>query len=305
MRAFVIAALLGTAALAADPKYEYKDPAAPPPVDVKKPTIWKANLTLGLVWLSGNTESVGFSSTGNFSVKHYNNEFGLNVGGAFVFAGFSKYGPGGPVSDEDRKLAAGNWLIKARYDRYFLVKNTFFATMQIDGNTFAGYEHRIEPQIGYARIFFQSPRQMFKGEIGYDYTHEKRLLTPTITRKCISGYGEEDCQVVDYHSGRLFLFYENKFTPYASFSEGLEMLEAFNRLQSFRLNSLTTLSSTISKWVSLKLNFKITYNNDPPPRPAPTNIDPATMMLYVYPPDQMSFNKLDTQLDVVIAVTFL
>jgi putative salt-induced outer membrane protein YdiY len=301
MRAVAIVALLTTTAFAQ--KYEYQDISKPPPaVDVKKPTIWKASLTLGVIWLSGNTESVGMNATGAFSVKHWNNEVGLNVAGAFVYAGLSPYGPGGPVSDDDRQLAAGNWLVKARYDRYFKEKNTFFASIQFDGNTFAGYDHRIEPQVGYARIFFQSPRQLFRGEIGYDYTHQKNLMTPNITQACVAGYGTEPCQVIDYHSGRLFLFYENKFTPYATFSEGLELLEAFNRPQAFRLNSLTTLSSTISKWVSLKLNFKIVFNNDPPARPAPTSTNP---MFMTYPAGQENFNKLDTQLDVVVAVTFL
>ena len=78
-----------------------------------------------------------------------------------------------------------------------------------------------------------------------------------------------------YHSGRLFVFYENKFTPYASFAEGLELIEPFNHPDAFRLNSLTSLSSQLYKMVAVKLNFKLAYNNDPPLRPnAP--IDPTT-----------------------------
>ena len=104
----------------------------------------------------------------------------------------------------------------------------------------------------------------------------------------------ESCQKFNYHSARLFLFYENKFTPYASFSEGLEMIEPFNRYEAFRLNSLTTLSTTITKYLSLKVNFKLIFNNDPPLRPAPTGIDPKTMMPFVYTADQAHFDKVDT-----------
>ena len=47
MRAFIIPLLIAAAAHADDPKYEYKDPTKAS-VDVKKPTVWKANMTLGL-----------------------------------------------------------------------------------------------------------------------------------------------------------------------------------------------------------------------------------------------------------------
>src|SRR5436305_1383499 len=62
---------------------------------------------------------------------------------------------------------------------------------------------------------------------------------------------------VDYHSARLFFYYENKFTRYASVTEGVELLEAFNHFEGFRLNSITTLSSQIYKNVALKVNFTL------------------------------------------------
>jgi hypothetical protein len=152
----------------------------------------------------------------------------------------------------------------------------------------------LEPQVGYARLFFKSIHQLFRGEIGYDYTHQKNVDETTF----------------DYHSGRIFLFYENKFTPYFSFSEGLELLEAFNKLQGFRLNSVTSISTSLSKYLALKVNFALKFNNDPPARPAPpagtTVLDPLTGMMvpYVLPPDQANFGKLDTLLEIVLAATF-
>jgi hypothetical protein len=250
-------------------------------------------VTLGLVWVAGNAQSIGVSGTLLAAVKHWNNELTLGGGGAYIESGTSKYGKGGPVTD--KIASAENWNLKARYDRYFFEKNTVFVSFGSSGDPPAGYLYRIEPQVGYARLFFKSVHQTFRGEIGYDYTFEHRVpVTPTAP--------EEDVQ---YHSGRLFAFYENKFTSYAAFSEGLELLEAFNRLEGFRLNSLTTLSTQVYKNISLKLNFKLMFNNDPAPRPAPTATDPLTMMPFVLPPDNTRFDKLDTQLDLVLAVTFL
>ncbi|MCA1663329.1 MAG: hypothetical protein LC659_03515, partial [Myxococcales bacterium] len=83
----------------------------------------------------------------------------------------------------------------------------------------------------------------------------------------------------------------------------VELLEAFNHTDAFRVNNITTLSSTIYRNVALKLNFTLHFNNDPALRPV--NVDPVTMMPFVLPPDQTRFDKVDTQLDVVVAVTFL
>jgi putative salt-induced outer membrane protein YdiY len=293
--------LIATTLLAAlparadEPKFEYKDltkPPAPAAAEAPKPTVWHANLTLGLVWVAGNAQSLGLSGTGLAGVRHYDNEFTLAGGGAYVLSGVSKYGKGGPNTGST--TSAANWFGKARYDRYFLEKNTAFISYQMSGDKPAGYLYRIEPQAGYARLFWKSPRQIFRGEVGYDYTFEHRVVQPM-------GAPRD----VQYHSARVFAYYENKFTPYASFSEGLEMLEAFNHFAGFRLNSLTSLTSQLYKNLALKVNFTLHFNNDPALRPAPTEIDPATNMIYVLPPDQAHFDKVDTQLDVVLAVTFL
>jgi hypothetical protein len=299
VKAILAAALLALASSAAradDPKYQYKD-VTKPPEPIVKPTVYKANLTLGLTYVAGNAQSIGFTGTGLFAVKHYANEFTLSGGGAYQQSGISKYTPapgrGGPVTDQ--AVSVANWLVKGRYDRYFLEKNTVFASFQSQGDEPSGFIYRLEPQVGYARLFFNSVHQLVRGEIGYDYTFEHRVPQPP------DALGNPTPRDVQYHSGRLFLYYESKFTTYASFTEGLEMLEAFNHLDGFRLNSLTSLSSAVWKNIAIKLNFKIAFNNDPAKRPAASGMPPFD----VYPPGLTTFEKWDTQLDVVMAVTIL
>jgi putative salt-induced outer membrane protein YdiY len=286
-----IVALLACAppALAAEPtpSYEYKDLTKPP--ENKGPTQYKANVSLGMTWATGNSQSIGATGNGLFAVRRYNNEFTFSAAGAYLQTKVSSFGTGGPLDTE--KVSAENWLLRARYDRYFLKSNTAFVSFQSSGDIPSGFEYRLEPQVGYARLFWQSQRQLFRGELGYDYTFERD----------VSG---TDPRNREFHSGRLFLYYENKFTAYATFTEGLEMLEAFNNLDAFRLNSLTTLSSAIYKNIALKLNFKLMFQNDPPARPN-NLVDPVTMMPFVPPPDQSHFEKVDTQFDVLLAVTFL
>ena len=217
MRPLLLAVLMCAAvpARAADPVYEYKDPTAVPPPPPVHLTSWKANMTFGLVYVAGNAESLGLSGTGLVSARRGNNEWTLTGGGAYVLSGVSALGPGGPITDE--QPSAANWFVKGRYDRYFFEKNTVYLSFQGSGDRPAGFIYRVEPQVGYARLFFKSAHQLVRGELGYDYTFEHRVLQPA--------GAERDVQ---YHSGRVLLYYENKFTPYASFTEGLEMLEAFN-----------------------------------------------------------------------------
>ncbi|MCU1276798.1 MAG: hypothetical protein JWM53_344, partial [bacterium] len=146
MRLIVLAAALCAAlpARAADPTYEYKDPtAAPPPALVLPKTSWKANMTFGLVWVAGNAKSLGMSGTGLLSARRGNNEWTLVGGGAYVIGGVSKYGKGGPITDET--ISAANWNVKGRYDRYFFERNAVYASFASSGDRPAGFIYRIEP----------------------------------------------------------------------------------------------------------------------------------------------------------------
>jgi hypothetical protein len=286
--------LLGAPSLAraGDPSYDFKDA----PDKAANAAVWKANMQLGLVYVDGNARSIGLSAAALAGVKAGNNEVTLTGGGAYVASAISPFGKGGPVQTINTPTGsftpsltatAANWNAKARYDRYFLTSNTGFVSFGASGDQPSGYDYRIEPQIGYARLFFKSTHQLFRGELGYDYTFQQN----------ITGANPNS---IDYHSARLLLFYENKFTAYASFTEGLELLEAFNHLEGFRLNSLTSLSSTIHKNVALKVNFKLQFNNDPPSRPSPL-VDAADQLQIV----GGRYGKVDSQLDIVLAVTFI
>jgi putative salt-induced outer membrane protein YdiY len=266
-----LVSMLAAPAEGDEPKFEYKAP--PEAVDGGPETVWKADVQAGFTWLTGNSESVGFSGSGRSSVRHHDDQLELFLQGAYARGGTSSTGPGGPI--DGHVTSAQNWLGRLRYDRYFLEDNTVFAAYQMNGDRLAGLLYRIEPQIGYARLFVHSDVQKFRGELGYDYSYERYL----------DGSIPIDAS---FHSGRLFLFYENKFTPLASFSEGVEALVAFNVIKHWRVNSLTSLSSTIAKSVALKLNLTIKYNHDPPLRPNGT-----------------PFGTLDTTLEAVLAITFL
>ena len=264
------------------PKLEHKQPDAVPPP--KPATEYKANAQVGFLMVKGNAESIGLSGSGLFAVKHYNNAFEAAVQGAYAFAGSSSV-KGGPI--DHHATAAENWLWRLRYDRFLSEMNSLFLTYSMSGDKLAGYVYRIEPQIGYSRIFFKSIHQRLSADFGYDYTYDHYL--PGSTPRSL-----------DFHSLRLFVGYENKLTQYATFTEGFELLWAVNdtdNLDHVRINSLTSLSATVTKRVSLKLNLTLKANLHPPDRPLDMSTMPAT--------SQGQYEKLDSILEAVLAVTFL
>ncbi|HZS38026.1 MAG TPA: large conductance mechanosensitive channel protein MscL [Polyangia bacterium] len=292
--AAVVATLLlllcSGSAFAGDPKFEYKDIPEKPP---EPKWVLKANASLGLTWAAGNSQALGFSGSALFSAKRYNNQMEFFGSGAYISSGTSKYGPGGPVTDHVPSTQM--WLARGRYDRYFLERNTVFAAFQVSGDKPAGYWYRLEPQVGYSRLFFKSVHQLFRGEAGYDYTFEHRV------------HDFDQIGNVEYHSLRAYLFYENKFTKYAGFTEGFEVLWAMNDIESVRINSLSSLSSQLYKNISLKLNFTVKFNNKPPLRSEKLiDVDDAAMRPYIVThPNDATLDKVDTLLEAVVAITFL
>jgi putative salt-induced outer membrane protein YdiY len=264
-------ALLPGLAWADDPKFEYRQPDDKPP----PATTFKANAQLGLLWVSGNSESIGFSANALFGVKRYHNAFESFVQGAYARAGTSSLGKGGPIDTQTD--AAKNWLFRARYDRFLGERNSLFASYGMSGDTLAGYDYRIEPQVGFSRLFIKNDINMLRGELGYDYTYDHYLAGTDPRHK-------------DFHSARAFIGIEHKLTPFAGFLEGFELLWALNDLEHVRINSLSSLSATISKHVTLKINLTVKANFDPPDRPVAIG---------------GKYGVVDTVLEAVLGVTFL
>ncbi|MDB4970976.1 MAG: hypothetical protein JWN44_6665 [Myxococcales bacterium] len=264
-------ALLPALAWADDPKFEYREPPDKPPPAV----TFKGNAQLGLIFVSGNSESLGFSANGLFGVKRYHNAFETFVQGAYARAGSSSLGKGGPIDTETE--AAKNWLFRVRYDRYFGERNSIFASYGMSGDPLAGYDYRIEPQVGFSRLFVKNDTSLLRGELGYDYTYDRYVVGSDPRHK-------------DFHSARAFVGIEHKLTPYAGFLEGFELLWALNNVEHVRINSLSSLSAMISKHVTLKINLTIKANFDPPDRPAAIG---------------GKYGVVDSILEAVLGVTFL
>jgi putative salt-induced outer membrane protein YdiY len=252
--------------------YEYRAP----PEKWEDQTVWKANIQAGLLWVSGNAESFGGSIAGKVSYRHKFDELELIFRAAYASSGVTDV-TGGPITGH--VTSAENWLARLRYDRYFDEDNAVYASFQASGDRLAGIAYRLEPQVGYSHKFVSDKTQTLRGEAGLDYRYD-RYLANTVPI---------DDQ---FWSIRLYAYYENKFTPLATFSEGLEYLQAVNNPQPVLLNSVTSFSSTFATNYALKVSYILHYNSSPPPRPAPN-------------PAGSTFGVYDGTLELVLAVTII
>ena len=238
----------------------------------------------GLLWVSGNAESFGGSIAGNVSYRHKFDEFGFGATRGLrrlLNQRGSRVAPSPATTLSAQKLVG-----QLRYDRFFDEDDSMYASFQAMGDKLAGIAYRLEPQIGYAHKFLADKQQTIRGEIGLDYMYDRYLANAVP----IEDY---------YYSVRVFGYYENKITPLATFSEGLEYLQAFaggatgasvNVGQHFLINSVTSFSSTFATNYALKVNYILHFNNDPAPRP---------------PPNTGVFGTYDGTLEVVLAVTII
>jgi putative salt-induced outer membrane protein YdiY len=262
-----------------EPAFEYRAP----PEKWEDQTVWKANVQLGFLWVSGNAESVGGSLAAKVSYRHKFDELELVLRAAYANAGITEV-TGGPITGH--VTSAENWLARLRYDRFFDQDNSVYASFQANGDRLAGIAYRLEPQAGYSHKFVADKKQTLRGEVGLDYQYE-RYLANTVPI---------DAQ---FYSLRVYGYYENKFTPLATFSEGLEYVQALagsatssgsSATNHFLINSVTSFSSTFATNYALKVNYILRFNHDPPPRP---------------PPNTGTFGTYDGTLELVLAITLI
>ena len=164
------------------------------------------------------------------------------------------------------------------------------------GDKPAGYVYRLEPQVGYARLFFKTAHQLLP--------RRNRLRLHLRASRAAAGRRAAQRRLPLGAPVRLLreqVHARGRRSPRGS--------RCSRRSTTSRASASTAsprCRRSIYKNIALKVNFTLHFNNDPALRPSPTAIDPATGMIYVLPPTiVLHFGKVDTQLDVVIAVTFL
>jgi hypothetical protein len=170
---------------------------------------------------------------------------------------------------------AENYLLKARYDRYF-GDNSLWISPLFFRDTFAGFASRVSGQTGYLRNFYNDPgRRRFKGEFGVDLTYETLQFTTTVPARCPPGTAAGTAGAPNFcgslaFMGRIYLGYEDNASSMVSFNAGVETLVNFlglstpnpnmpgtNAPPDIRVNLQTGISFKVSDFFSVGAQYTL------------------------------------------------
>jgi len=124
---------------------------------------------------------------------------------------------------------------------------------------FAGFNSRIYfgPTAGYKIL--TGPRHFLNAEGGVDYVREKYITDET----------------ENFASGRATGAYELSITEKSKFNQLVSFLIDFENSDKYYVNSLTSVTSALNNWLSLKGSYEVKFNN----RPVPITLDKTDTIL--------------------------
>lgn len=289
---FVIAT---PAAAADDPKFVFAKPTEVKTVE------WKATAQAGFVLTTGNANQATFSGGFMGLRNDGKNKLQLDLNGAYAEAtiltpvdlnGNGKVDGTNEISNQ-RKVTAGNFLGKLRYDRFFTKNNALYLAVYAGLDVPASKEVFVGAQVGYSRQLLKTNMHELLAELGYDFSYVQYVVPV-------------DSSVM-LHSGRAFVGYGLTLSENTNISASVEALINLNPVtiggvdrsvaEATRVNGKVALTTKLWKNLSFRAAFSMRYDNSPSLRPA---------LSLPYGPDFKLFaEKLDTMTEIGLIVNFL
>jgi hypothetical protein len=276
----MLLSLLLAVAFADDPAYDH---TAKPAEEVPKPTT-ALSAEFGGTFTSGNAFILAFN--GGINGKHDWGQnrfaFGTGVNLNLVKPDTNADGTLQPAEKAQKLTFTSQRITGAiRYDRFFGVKNSLYASAGIERDTFAGLEWRMNQQLGYSRVLVKTEKSDLGLEAGLAYAEENLK----------EGDDGSNDKVLDnaFIAARVFLGFEHRFNDKVAIGDTVETFFNLQQGEDIRLNNLAYITAKLSDRISLKLSHKLAFDNDP------VVINEATNETYV-PVDQT------TQLTLVASI---
>jgi hypothetical protein len=296
------------AAAQTNPKFEFAKP------EEVKIVEWKAQAKGGVLVTTGNSRTTNGALSATASRKEGGNKltldgslaYGKSTVSAPVFG--DALNPTQITALQERSVETTNsWLLRSRYDRFFTLHNSGYASGQAAADKIAGKSFYGGGQVGYSRQVLKTEMNLVVAEIGYDFSYESYVPQPNKT-----------LDAVTVHSARVFagetltlstatgltasveaLFNLNKEGKAISVSTGMPGVDPFNDTRVVGKVGMTT---TLLKSLSMSFGFTLRYDQNPAPRPVPSGAPAGSS----YAPTFQPFaDKVDTLTEATLVYTFL
>lgn len=311
---FVLAMLLvsGVAFAQTNPTFQFAKP------EEVKAVEWKAQVKGGLVQTSGNSQTQGGTVIGSVSRKQGGNRLAVEAAASYgqsnVLTPMIGPDPNSPTmapavlgTTRTNVVSTNNWVTKGRYDRFFTLNNSGYASAQAAADKVAGKTFYGGGQVGYSRQLVKNEIHLLVAEIGYDLSYERYVQQPMKT-----------IDPVTIHSARIFVGETAKLTDAMGASVSIEALFNLNAepkalnistgtpgvdaFKDTRLLGKLGLTTTLVKRLSIGFGFTLKYDENPAALPIPA----GTPSGVGYAIGVLPFaERLDTQVEVNLIYTFL
>lgn len=241
--------VLATLAQAEDSKFEG---TKAPEAEVPK-TEAHAAAELGGVLSFGNTESMALTGQGTVSYKWRKNQisgtFGINWGQSRIDTDADGF-----LSEaeraEDYTQTAGREYGTVRYDRFVTKRDSLYVLAGGFNDKFAGYDYRINGQVGWSHGFVDTKTTLFKAEAGVDVAQED----------FVAGVEPSEQTVV---SARIQASLRQNFNAHVAFEDTVEIYESVLDYEDLRVYNTAAISATMTNRLALKLSHQLAFDNVP------------------------------------------
>jgi Protein of unknown function, DUF481 len=281
-----------------------------------KTVEWKAQVKGGFVLTEGNSQTKGGTFAASVSRKEGNNKLTLDGGAAYgvsnVRSSVLSTDPTMPMTITDLTrtsiVSTNNWVAKGRYDRFFTLNNSGYASGQAAADKVVGKTFYGGGQIGYSRQLLNNQVHLAVAEIGYDFSYERYVDQPGKTLDPVS-----------IHSARIFVGETLKVSSETGITASVEALFNLNKegkaavagttgqlgvaaFKDTRAIGKIGLTTTLRKRLSIGFGVTTKYDQNPAPLPVPAGSPAGSMYASTFYPFA---DKLDTLAEATLIYTFL
>jgi putative salt-induced outer membrane protein YdiY len=262
----------------------------------KKP--WADQADFGLVMTSGNSEGTNFALTNKFKYAWSNAELTFDAAALRTESTTRTLtNPAGVVVVlEDQKVTAETYAIGAKYRRNISERLFWYVGASWYQNFFSGVDDRYIGGGGIGYVFVTTPRHLFKGEAGLDWTYEQ----PLYRLESMRPPRPPELDTKSYGGGRVTLGYEFKISATAKLTEDLNLFESLKDSSDWRANSATAVTASLTTHLALKFSYNVLYTN----QPAFSVVPPDATAPPGTPSALYEFKKTDTILAAALVVNF-
>jgi len=233
--------------LAKSPLQEERKPAPPP----KK---WRGNMQFGYASTSGRRDTQNANLTAEAVRETGKTRLTLNAA--------ARYGESSGEKSVDAQEGSG------KLDLFLTDRIYWYWDMGLLRDNINLIDLRLSPGVGVGRKFLTGEKFSLEGEAGVTMIWEKLTSTSSET--------DSESELF----GRIGARFRWKLRPWAELSEELEVLPGLSSGDEFRYRSVSQLTTTVTKRLSLAAGFTVDYDNNPPAGVPRTSTNANTGFIY-------------------------